>query len=694
MSKDVSRRTFLKGAAAGAVGVAAAGFFGVGVTACKRSGRKGLYTPGTYSATATGIGQITVTMTFTENRITNVVVDTSNETEGIGKELGADFAKKLIKAQSSEIDVVSGATVTSNAIKKAAEACIAQAKGGAGGAGGNAAALKGYSSSAAWLGAAPVIAERDIAATIEADIVVVGGGHAGIQVALGAAQNGAAVSVIEKQTEDKFTVLGEDVGIWNSRFMQRTFGLEQYDVGEIVHEFIKRAAGRAKPELLRSYVANSGRMFDNAIDIVRKSRYADILDTSVLVCQKQKGVRHYPIECGGWKTWATTAQFMGPISHKVVQGIAAFSNLPKYSTALIDEARRLGANWYYGNSAIVLVQDNDGSVIGCIAQDANRRYIKYLARKGVAVTTGDFSTNSDMCWALLNEEMEWAERAGVEKDRFITPFARDGYGHRMCCWAGGMIEEAPRPTMNIGAGFSGPWGTTPHLLLNRDGKRFCNEASAQTIRGSMMRQPNGIFAFVTDRKWMQSVVAAGVEHGGPNYGRPVYYEEMEEDMSKVLGTGAAGYEVRGCMVAERNPATVYGANTLEELADYLGYKEAAKETFLASIRHYNELCYAKDDTDYGKDKNCMIPVDEAPFYGVARDVTATGSVGLVTLAGLVTDDNMNVLDKDGNRIKGLYVAGNTLGGRYGVGYSTPCAGNSIGMAQTHGYILGEHLASL
>lgn len=693
MENDISRRSFLKGAAAGALGAVATGFLGISAID-KIKLKNGKYTPGIYSASATGIGKVTVTMTFSETAITNVKIDTSNETEGIGKGIGDQFAEKLIKAQSQNVDTISGATVTSNAIKTAAAACIAQAMGGTIQTDTKIAVMKGYSSNINWLGDAPVVNDKDIDTTINADVVVVGSGHAGIQVALAAAQKGASVAVIEKQTEDKFTVLGEDVGIWNSKFMQDTFNLEEYDVGEIVHEFVRRSGGRVNANLIHTYVENSGRMFDNAIKIIQKGAHTDILDTSVLVCQKQKGVRHYPIECGGWKTWATTAQFMGKISHESVQGVAKFSNLPVYSKELIREAQRLGAKWYYGTSAVVLDKDSEGTVTGCISKDSTGKYIRFAAKKGVAVTTGDFAANSDMSWALLNEEMEWGDRKGEKQSDFLTPFSRDGYGHKLCCWAGGMIEPSPRPTMNIGGSPGGPWGTAPFLWLNKSGLRYCNEASIQSVRGITMRQPAGLIVTVTDSKWMQSVCSAGVEHGGPNYGRPVYYDEMEDDMSKVLAAGSNGSQVRGCFIAERMESTVYGANTLSELAEYLGYSGNDKSTFLASIEHYNKLCYKKDDTDFGKDIKCMIPVDHAPFYGVIGNNSASGAVGLVTLAGMVTDNNMNVLDENYSPIKGLYVAGNTLGGRYGTGYCTPCAGNSIGMAETHGYVLGEYLASL
>jgi hypothetical protein len=182
-----------------------------------------------------------------------------------------------------------------------------------------------------------------------------------------------------------------------------------------------------------------------------------------------------------------------------------------------------------------------------------------------------------------------------------------------------------------------------------------------------------------------------------------WYEDMEEDMAKVLDAGAKGYAVRGLTVAERNPVTVFGTNNLEELAEYLGYTGDLVNNFLESVKHYNDLCYKGIDSDFGKDAKAMVPIDKPPFYGCASqnvgasiiaNPTSSGTfmLGLFTTAGLITDARLCVLNREGAPIKGLFVAGNTVGGRYGLGYSTPITGNSIGMAMTHGWMAGKFAA--
>ena len=131
MAKMISRKDFLKGTAAGALSIAAAGLLGPGAVAFAEE-EKGKYTPGTYTAAAQGLeSEVTVTMTFDETSITDVVIDVSGETEGIGAAIGDTMQEAILAAQSADVDAVSGASITSNAVKAAANDCIAQAQGAA-----------------------------------------------------------------------------------------------------------------------------------------------------------------------------------------------------------------------------------------------------------------------------------------------------------------------------------------------------------------------------------------------------------------------------------------------------------------------------------------------------------------------------------------------------------------------------------
>ena len=173
MSKNVSRRSFLKGMM-GVTGAAALTQLSVlsGVAIAE-----GVYTPGTYTATAQGINTVSVTMTFSETAITDVVLDLAGETPSIGQVIAEDLKAALMNAQSAEIDAVSGATVTTKAVMKAAEKCIKQAKGEIPVEVADSAAQE--EGTASWLGKEPEIPESMIAETITTDFLIVGAGNGG-----------------------------------------------------------------------------------------------------------------------------------------------------------------------------------------------------------------------------------------------------------------------------------------------------------------------------------------------------------------------------------------------------------------------------------------------------------------------------------------------------------------------------------
>lgn len=561
----------------------------------------------------------------------------------------------------------------------------------------------GYQCSQDWLGEAPVISEDEITETVECDVLVLGGGHAGIQAALTASEGGAKVAVVEMSPEATRKVKGEDIGHVNSQWLIDQ-GYGPYDEGEVVNEFCVRTNGRVNPELIRKYVANSGEMFDNLIGLVEwpndAIRVGDAIDPSIspldpsqLIVQvpgaAEDGPVTYPMHRGGYKSWAAVAQFMGPIQHESAQGVAAFSRLDEVQQFAILKGQDLGAEWHYEETAITLIQDTSGVVSGAITQKSDGSYVQYNASTGVILCTGDYAANGEMVWNLNTEISEWAARAGKTAEEVTGFSTSDGAGHKMGCWAGGFIEPSPRAVMSMGGGGGGPWGTSPYLWVNANGERYMNESATLLAWPQTLRQPAGTVATITDSKWYETMKLASLDHGAPNYGRPVYFEELKEDMAAVPVGDPAGGTCRSCTIAERMASTVYAADTLEELAGLLGYEGDAVDTLVATVAHYNELCAAGADTDYGKDADVMISIDEPPYYGAPTTNERTSTAGLVTLAGLVTDNDLRVVDNDLNPIEGLWAAGNCLGSRYGGGYATPFAGNSIGMAMTHGYVAGK-----
>ncbi|MCD7750055.1 MAG: FAD-binding protein [Oscillospiraceae bacterium] len=567
----------------------------------------------------------------------------------------------------------------------------------------------GYSGPGDWLGEAPEIADSDISKTLECDVAVIGLGHAGTQALLAAAEKGAKVIGVEKQTQDTHSWFGEDFGCWNSQVQVEQAGFGPYDLGEVVDEFITRGGGRAYPDIVRLYVQNSGPTMDHMLEICKEmgvdSRvytYDNTRDGWLIIqanfdydkwasgadiydCLR----KDYPI-WPGTKTWAASCQFMGEYNDTQVNGVAANSKIGLVQQACLDKATRdLGAELIYNASGVVLVQDSSKAVTGVIVQDnSTGEYIRINTAKGVVMAGGDYSANADMCWALLNEYMERNERSGGSKSRFYSS-GRDGSSVKMMCWAGGYIEPAPRGTMILGGGPSGgPWGANSMLWLNAEGKRFCNEGNITAAQTATSRQKKGTGCLVTDQKWFKGVCASGLEHQGPNGGRPQYYQDMIDGMNALKPGGRAN--IIGCTIAERMSGSVMCGETLEDIAKMVGYDDEATANMLEAVARYNEMCYAGQDTDFGKRAEALIPVDEGPYYACTGTMGSfTASPSMVTMSGVMTDARLNVLDGSMNPIKGLYTCGNSLGGRYGTGYCTPCAGSSIGMAGTHGRLAGQ-----
>ena len=415
--------------------------------------------------------------------------------------------------------------------------------------------VKGYCGPGDWLGTAPEIADDQIAQSYDVDVVVLGGGHAGLMAALGAVDEGCTVAVVEQQPWGAFVDLegtganmggwyGEDIGHVNSQFLiDRGFG--PYNTGEITSEFCKRAAGRVNPDIIKSFVQNSGAMFDrykevyDSYEAERQENDSDVFLSGTLVvidgeaapdegnfdmsnmfeyplCNTQaawSGANiEYPIECGGYKTWPCNAQFYGYHGNDI-------EFIHKY---IVQYTQENGATWYFEHTGVVLTQNENGDVTGLIATDAEGNYVKFNAAKGVILCSGDFIGDPAMCWALLNEGMEWGERSGSTAEDWSSAGSRSGAGHKMGIWAGGMIEPSPRGWMGLGGAANGPWGTAPLYVCNSEGKRFCNEGAIPQLTPVCLRQPAGLSAWVSDANWKQTVGSAPLDHGAPNFGMDDY----------------------------------------------------------------------------------------------------------------------------------------------------------------------------
>ena len=338
-------------------------------------------------------------------------------------------------------------------------------------------------------------------------------------------------------------------------------------------------------------------------------------------------------------------------------------------------------------------------MLGAIAQKADGSYLKVLASKGTLLSCGDFGGNGEMVLALHDEVRNLAKFADFDLSDtdYFANFGRDGSGIKMGLWAGGVMEPGPRPSLQFTLQDvpQFPFGGN-FPIFGKGGKRFYNETIVQHGgQGSVMRRPKGeLLAVVTDANWRENLEWCELGHNSINLSNEKEMGVVMADMA-ALKTGPEGFPVTDMMRTDMGTTTIYAADTLEELADIIGFTGDAKQGFLDEVAHYNEMCEAGIDTDWGREPDLMFPIKKPPFLAnflVTNSERLT--TGMVQLGGLVTDENQLCLRTDGTPIKGLYATGNCCGNRYSIQYHTMMPGNSCGIAITMGYIAGETIAAL
>ena len=656
---QLSRRAFLKGSAAGALGLAASGLFG-GVAVAEAAGT---YKPGTYSATAQGMGTVTVTMTFDAEAITDVVVDVSGETEGIGAGLGEQFAKQLLENQGTGIDAVSGATVTSNAVTQAAEACIAQAKGD------SVLVATAAEEAPTWRTAPAPIPDSEIAATIETDVAIIGLGHAGLAAYRELAEQGANVVAIEAQPRETWWTIGHDVGHINSQFLKGR-GVPEVDPVEFANNWQVQAQGKSNPALVMKFAQNCGSAIDWYLDpvdpaLVEMAHVTHWPDNEYTIHQLNNGLRYYAGTAQWWEdSWKGV-----PGTPNNTEGM----EVKNLSWANYDHVEKNypNATALFGTKGAQLVKDG-GKVVGVIAKRADGSYVKVLGAKGVVLAGGGFAANPEMCKDLLPN----IDRIFTENEGFMGPMGRDGSTIQMGVWAGGRLE-GELSTMNFDS-MSLPDGIPGSLWVDGNGQRFQNEGFAGTELNGFIsaRMKRGPIISIYDSTYDTQILRGFPGHGSFDYGNPDAIAAKLADFAAAKDAGAEGAN------------GFYCAETIEELAGYIGVDPAA---LTATVERYNAVCESGVDTDFGKDPRFLNPVKEGPFY--AHVTTPSLGFALVTTGGFVTTNDQQVLDAAYAPIEGLYATGNNCGLRFGPAYITPIPGVSIGMCITLGRELGKVLAA-
>jgi succinate dehydrogenase/fumarate reductase flavoprotein subunit len=520
------------------------------------------------------------------------------------------------------------------------------------------------------------------------DIVVVGGGISGTFCARVAAMKGASVAVVENQDEAGYTWVGTEVGTINSRYAQ-AHGAPRIDEDDFIREWARRNVIRNDPKRASYFAKHSGRILDWAIEDMSPEWLAE--NTHIMSCPPS------PLaltEVSGWKFFFGTTIF-----RKMTDCNNTF-RFPEVMRTHYEKAKADGARWFFEHHAEICDQGDAGAVTGIVAKRADGTFVRFKARKAVALCAGDFSGNREMVIDILDTIRHEAEAKGnldliMTSDGF-SRLVRDGSSIKLGIWAGGHIEIGPRSGLDAnGEPGVGEW----HLQLDENGQRFCDEAA-----GTLAPRPkDGFTVTLHDANWQKVLEMMPPRHMAPDTAHTISWPARLQQLDNVKpgpptkdkqGEQRAGMWGRG---------TVYCANTVEDLIDYMDcYKGETKSKALAEIKRYRELCKKGMDEDFGKDPRILMvtALKDPPFYGSiakngARDMFGEYiSPGLCATTGLDTDADGHVLNSEFKPIKGLYAAGNNAGNRFIVVYQTPLSGISLGMAMTEGYMLGERLADL
>ena len=673
----ISRKGFIKIAAAAAMSGVTAGALAAcnaasGSASASTSGAAGQYIPGTYEGTAEGISStVKVTMTFSDSAVTDVVVDTSGETASFGAAAADELREQLLAAGSAEIDGVSGSTITSDAVMKAAKSCYAQAKGEA-----VVSSVQLPTGDANdWLGTEPDIDETAITETVDTDILIVGAGNGGMFAAAYAAANGLNFRVIEQNANV------QDTRHWYGAVdsaAAKEAGEPATDKAKLLSEISRYASGKCDQRVVKTWINESAAMHDFMRSILE--------DKYGWVCDFTSGSEAaWPAENAEHNT-----DYLYPVQEHNYMASESASGLPR-NELLLQYIQELGYDVDFKTSLAKLEKNSDGRITGIIAQSTeDDHFIRYNANKGVLLACGGFPGNPYM--------MEQLDPLGTSVTTACSYSPADkGYGIRAAVWAGANLDKEAAPMLFdrgiVAPGVDGGYvdsdsafggkafpgkirqynpGTQPFLKVNRNGERFANESSPYNdIVYAAAHQPGRVYAQICDANILEDAkrfhtigCSAQTRNGGEKY--------IQGKMDEAIEAGA-----------------LFKCDTLDELADKMGFTGAAKDTFLATVERYNELYDKQNDEDFGKPAYRLSAIRTAPFYGCWL-----GASLLTTEQGIAINEKGQALDNDNKPMPGLYITGDMSGSFFANNYPCLMAGVAMGRTLTFAMKAIKQMAGL
>ena len=543
----------------------------------------GTYTPGTYTGVGAGKnGDITVEVTFSAEKIESIRIVSHTETPSLSDAAIEQIPAKIVESQSLGVDAVSGATYTSDGIVEAVADAVKQA-------GGDVEALKNVQ----------VAAGEHVEEELTTDVVVVGGGGAGMSAAVRLAELGQQVILFEKASflGGAISVSGGNQVVMGAQ-LQADNGVEDDSVESMVADFEANGAGKNNEEILTLFAENVGAATDWLV-----------------------------ASCG--IEFDAGLHQLGEYSHN--RELAYTGGGAGFAERMRKAVERSGAAVYLSTKVESLLVE-DGAVVGvkAVSTDGTKEYTVHAAN--VVLATGGYGNNKDM----LTDEMKSA--------LYYGPSTSTGDGIR-------MAEAVNAQTANMEYGKRYPNGievdtgiakstiagnivgwTMSAILVNADGNRVVNEkASNRTILEEELQQPGGMLYLLLDSEtfevWKTKLAPAGISEG---------------DIEKYLAANGT-----------TTPVFAHG-ETLEEAAAAAGVNA---ENLAATVEKYNSFVEKGEDADFGRNASYLtMKIGAGPYYLIEQKPRFA-----TTMGGLVVNTNMQVLNQDGNAISGLYAAGETCG---------------------------------
>ena len=615
--------------------IIAVSLFGYGCGAKSASTSSDAGVSGDFTGTAKGFGgDVSVTLTLTDGAITGCTAEGKDETEGVGSQAIAKMPGAIAESGSIAVDGVSGATITSTAIKEAAAAALTAA-------GLNADDYK-----------IEVKADETKAedSTVDADVVIVGAGGAGMTAAITAAGEGKSVVILESQS----MVGGNSVRATGGMNAGKTVYQDENEFGESagVEKTLKTAAekyadnetitalAKTVSEQWAAYQANPTGYFDSVelmeLDTMIGGKGINDPELVETLCENSADAIDWLDEHG--ITLHNVSSFGGASVkriHRPVNAEGKTVSVGSYMIPLLQEnCEKAGVKMMLDTTATEILTDANGAAVGVKATGASGETVTVNA-KAVVLATGGFGANLDM-----------VVKYKPELKGFMTTNAPgiQGQGIEMAQAIGAatvdmdQIQIHPTVEANTAALITEGLRGDGAVLINAEGKRFIDEVGTRDV-----------------------VSAAEIAQTG-SYSWLVVDQAMVDASSVIQGYIKKGYTVTG--------------ETYEELGKAMGVDAAA---FAETMEKWNGYVEAKNDPDFGR-TSFANPLNTAPYYAVK----VTAGVHH-TMGGLKINANTEVLNEKGEVIPGLFAAGEVTGGVHG---ANRLGGNAVADFTVFGRIAG------